>query len=157
MLPRAILSYQHAGNILLKRTRFSTKRGVRDSAFWTWTTQSRPSWKENKKEALIVCCVFAITGSTSVGLVRPALKRLGIEGTLWDGPNSYRLLSVIAVSPIYACILLLTVRLLVTFEIVLYWPFVSIKFVGNTSGTTPILCINVNKDIWTVHAKGFKK
>lgn len=74
--------------------------------FWKWTTQQRPSWKEDKTEALVLFCVFGITGSSSVAFVRPALKNiLGIEGTLIDGPWSYRIASILIISPIYACIL----------------------------------------------------
>ena len=51
--------------------------------------------------------MFGITGSSSVALVRPALKSvLGIEGTMIDGPNSYRFLSFFLVTPIYCCVLL---------------------------------------------------
>ncbi len=73
--------------------------------FWKWTTQSRPSWKENKIEAAVLFCVFGITGSSSVYFVRPALKNIGIDGTWKDGPWSYRIASVVIISPIYACIL----------------------------------------------------
>ena len=75
-------------------------------AFWKWTTQERPSWRENYTEAVVVCGVFAVTGSTSVAVVRPFLKyTIGLEGSLYEGPNSYRVLSIILVSPIYACLL----------------------------------------------------
>ena len=74
--------------------------------FWHWTTQHRPNWRESKKEAAIVFVVFGITGSTSVTVVRPALKATtGIEGSLIKGPWSYRILSILAVSPIYAAML----------------------------------------------------
>ncbi|KAL1528781.1 hypothetical protein AB1Y20_010108 [Prymnesium parvum] len=74
--------------------------------FWAWTTRERPSWRHDKLEAAVALCVFGVTGSTSVALVRPALKStLGLEGSLRDGPNSYRLLSVVLVSPIYAVLL----------------------------------------------------
>jgi hypothetical protein len=73
--------------------------------FWKWTTQTRPSWKENKTEAAVLFCVFGVTGSSSVAFVRPALKNIGIDGTMMDGPWSYRIASVFIISPIYACIL----------------------------------------------------
>ena len=77
------------------------------SRFWTWTTQTRPHWRESYTEAAVLFCVFGITGSSSVALVRPAMKHfLGIEGTMMEGPNSYRVLSFLLVSPIYACVLL---------------------------------------------------
>ena len=77
------------------------------SSFWAWTTQTRPSWRESKIEAAVIFCVFGMTGSTSVAVVRPCLKNfLGIDGSMIDGPNSYRVLSILAVSPIYAGFLL---------------------------------------------------
>lgn len=80
----------------------SSSRG----GFWEWTTQHRPSWKESPLEAAVAFTVFGITGSTSVAVVRPTLKSVfGIEGTMRDGPNSYRVMSVVAVSPIYAAML----------------------------------------------------
>src|SRR5690349_17850077 len=74
--------------------------------FWQWTCQQRPHWRESYVEAAVLFTVFGITGSSSVALVRPALKHfLGMEGSLIDGPNSYRILSILIISPIYACIL----------------------------------------------------
>eukprot|EP00747_Dinoflagellata_sp_TGD_P023187 gnl/TRDRNA2_/TRDRNA2_129620_c0_seq1.p1 gnl/TRDRNA2_/TRDRNA2_129620_c0~~gnl/TRDRNA2_/TRDRNA2_129620_c0_seq1.p1 ORF type:complete len:211 (+),score=15.36 gnl/TRDRNA2_/TRDRNA2_129620_c0_seq1:71-634(+) len=74
--------------------------------FWNWTTQPRPSWRESPVEAAVIFCVFGITGSTSVAVVRPLLKEtIGLEGSLRDGPWSYRILSILLVSPVYACIL----------------------------------------------------
>ena len=81
------------------RRRYSTE-------FWKWTTQPRPSWRESYTEAAVLFCVFGVTGSTSVVVVRPFLKHtIGLEGSLYEGPNSYRVLSIVLVSPIYACIL----------------------------------------------------
>jgi len=50
--------------------------------------------------------VFGVTGSTSVSIVRPALHQMGLQGSMKEGPWSYRIGSFIVVSPIYACILL---------------------------------------------------
>ena len=78
--------------------------------FRKWTTQARPDWKTDKTEAFVLFVVFGITGSSSVALVRPLLKNfLGIEGSLWEGPNSYRAMSLILISPVYALILLTVV------------------------------------------------
>ena len=75
--------------------------------FWSWTTQKRPSWKEDKTEAAVIFVVFGVTGSSSVAFVRPCLKNtFGLEGNMIDGPWSYRLISLVAVSPIYAVLLL---------------------------------------------------
>ena len=76
------------------------------SSFWSWTTQQRPSWRESKVEAAVLFCVFGVTGSSSVYFVRPCLKSLGIEGSMKDGPWSYRILSFLLVSPIYSVILI---------------------------------------------------
>lgn len=71
--------------------------------FWAWTTQQRPSWRTSPLEAAVAFCVFGITGSTSVAVVRPFLKKtMGLEGSLKDGPWSYRIISLVVVSPFYA-------------------------------------------------------
>jgi hypothetical protein len=74
--------------------------------FWTWTTTRRPHWRESPKEAAILFTVFGITGSSSVMLVRPSLESMGLKGNMRDGPWSYRILSILAVSPIYATVLI---------------------------------------------------
>ena len=57
-------------------------------------------------EAAVAIVVFGVTGSTSVAVTRPALKNtLGLEGSMLEGPNSYRVLSLLLVSPIYAVLL----------------------------------------------------
>ena len=74
--------------------------------FWRWTTQPRPSWKEDKTEAAVAFCVFGVTGSSSVAVVRPLLRETtGLEGSMKDGPWSYRVVSLLCVSPVYACVL----------------------------------------------------
>lgn len=73
--------------------------------FISWTTQQRPHWRENKVEAMVAICVFGITGTASVSLVRPAINKLGLKGSMREGPWSYRIGSIFAVSPIYACVL----------------------------------------------------
>ena len=49
--------------------------------------------------------VFGVTGSTSVALVRPGLKNMGMEGSMREGPWSYRIGSLLIVSPIYSVVL----------------------------------------------------
>ena len=73
--------------------------------FWKWTTQERPHWRESMVEAIVLFCVFGVTGSSSMMLVRPALAGLGLKGNMVDGPWTYRILSLLIVSPIYACVL----------------------------------------------------
>jgi hypothetical protein len=74
--------------------------------FWQWTTKPRPYWTKNVREGAITFTVFGVTGSSSVYFVRPAVEKVfGIKGTLIDGPNEYRIVSLLCVSPIYALIL----------------------------------------------------
>jgi hypothetical protein len=75
------------------------------SVFWKWTSQVRPHWRESKVEAAVLFTVFGITGSSTMFLVRPALKTFGIEGSMIDGPNSYRVISFLTITPIYITIL----------------------------------------------------
>jgi len=90
--------------ILRQRRRFSNNLSAK---FWEWTTRSRPSWRESAKEASVLFVVFGVTGTTSVSLVRPALKHtIGLEGSLKEGPWSYRIGSLLLVSPVYACVFL---------------------------------------------------
>ena len=68
------------------------------TGFWAWTTLPRPHWKECKTEAAIVFTVFGVTGTTSVAAVRPTLKHtIGLDGTMVDGPWSYRIGSILLV------------------------------------------------------------
>ncbi len=55
---------------------------------------------------MVAAIVFGVAGSTSAWLVRPTVEKVfGIEGSLIDGPNSYRLVSLLCLSPVYAVIL----------------------------------------------------
>ena len=77
--------------------------------FWKWTTKERPNWKSNFSEGAIACTVFGITGSSSLYFVRPILKQFGIEGSIIEGPASYRIFAVasfLITSPLYAVMLL---------------------------------------------------
>jgi hypothetical protein len=54
-------------------------------------------------EMVLLCTVFAITGTSTMVLVRPAVSEiLGLKGSLKDGPWSYRLCSLIIMTPLYA-------------------------------------------------------
>jgi hypothetical protein len=57
-------------------------------------------------EAAVLFTVFGVTGSSTMFAVRPALKKIGLEGTMQDGPWSYRIGSVLIISPIYSMILI---------------------------------------------------
>lgn len=74
--------------------------------FWNWTTTPRLNWKSNIKEAVIATIVFGVTGTTTMFLIRPCLKTVfGLEGSLLEGPNSYRIISILTISPVYAILL----------------------------------------------------
>lgn len=65
-----------------------------------WTAEWAKEWGHR-------CVVFAFTGSSTMVLVRPAItKGLGLEGTMKDGPWSYRIASFVLISPVYAALLL---------------------------------------------------
>lgn len=58
------------------------------------------------REMVLLCTVFAITGSSTMVLVRPAVsKGLGLQGSLKDGPWAYRICSIVIMTPIYATML----------------------------------------------------
>ena len=57
-------------------------------------------------EWFTICIIFGITGSSAVYLIRPIITHLtGLSGTLRDGPNSYRLLYILLLSPSYYIVL----------------------------------------------------
>jgi hypothetical protein len=70
--------------------------------FWAWTLKTRPSWRESKVEAAVAFTVLGATGTGTMVLVRPSLKWIGLEGSMMEGPNSYRLGSILIISPMYA-------------------------------------------------------
>jgi hypothetical protein len=57
-------------------------------------------------EMVLICTVFAITGTSTMVLVRPAVSEvLGLKGTMKDGPWSYRICSLVIMTPLYSCML----------------------------------------------------
>ena len=57
-------------------------------------------------EMVLLCTVFGITGSSTMVLVRPAVSDiLGLKGSFKDGPWSYRICSVVIMTPLYATLL----------------------------------------------------
>jgi hypothetical protein len=60
------------------------------------------------REMLLICTVFGITGTSTMILVRPAVSEiLGIQGSLKDGPWSYRICSIVIMTPIYSFLLVI--------------------------------------------------
>jgi len=59
-------------------------------------------------EMVLLCTVFAITGTSTMVLVRPAVSEvLGLKGSLKDGPWSYRICSIVIMTPVYSAMLVL--------------------------------------------------
>mmetsp|Transcript_152 Transcript_152/g.373 ORF Transcript_152/g.373 Transcript_152/m.373 type:complete len:193 (-) Transcript_152:359-937(-) len=58
------------------------------------------------REVTLICTVFAITGTSTMVLVRPAVsKGLGLKGSFKEGPWSFRICSLVVMTPIYATLL----------------------------------------------------
>ena len=65
--------------------------------------RNTPAWY---REMTLLCTVFAITGSSTMFLVRPAMSNvLGLEGSMKEGPWSYRICSLVIMTPLYATLL----------------------------------------------------
>lgn len=63
---------------------------------------SRAWWAE----MALICTVFGVTGSSSMYLVKPLIKDVfAVEGSLKDGPWSYRALCVLVLMPAYSLLL----------------------------------------------------
>jgi len=59
-------------------------------------------------EKLVVCVVFAVTGSTTAYFVRPFVEKvLHLQGSLWEGPWAYRVAYVVTITPIYSLLLVI--------------------------------------------------
>ena len=58
------------------------------------------------REMILICTVFAITGTSTMMLVRPAVKNvLGLQGSFKDGPWAYRISTIVIMSPLYSILL----------------------------------------------------
>lgn len=67
--------------------------------------RNTPRWYA---EMVLLCTVFGITGSSTMFLVRPATTEvLGLQGSFKDGPWSYRICSVVIMTPIYSTLLVI--------------------------------------------------
>jgi len=75
--------------------------------YWTSEPISHPRFSPLWwRDTVLILVVFSITGSLSLLVVKPLLSSVfGISGSLRDGPNSYRLLSVLLVPPAYSVML----------------------------------------------------
>ncbi|CAI2164197.1 14032_t:CDS:2 [Funneliformis geosporum] len=98
----SLLHYQsnNGSSNSLNARQYVTRNGCEQEEIkrWSWTW-----WKE----FTIILTVFAITGSTTVRIVRPIVTHVfGIEGGFIDGPWSYRLAYLSITLPLYSIILL---------------------------------------------------
>ena len=58
------------------------------------------------RDQVLILAVFSITGSLALYLVRPLLSSvLGLQGSMRDGPWSYRILTLLLVPPAYSVML----------------------------------------------------
>ncbi|KAF9113322.1 hypothetical protein BGX27_001772 [Mortierella sp. AM989] len=59
------------------------------------------------KEWTIIMAVFAVTGSSTVMVVKPVLKEVfKLDGSMREGPWSFRIAYLSTTLPLYSCILL---------------------------------------------------
>mmetsp|Transcript_68556 Transcript_68556/g.76677 ORF Transcript_68556/g.76677 Transcript_68556/m.76677 type:complete len:216 (+) Transcript_68556:65-712(+) len=89
----------------------ATKDASRISKFWKTFSGPKPMperWTAKwYREMVLICTVFAITGSSTMLLVRPAVsKGFALEGSFKDGPWAFRICSLVVMTPIYATLLL---------------------------------------------------
>lgn len=102
---------------LLQRTRYFSTSGnggakppSTNQSFlqkWMAPKEMPPRWTLRwYGEMALLCTVFAITGTSTMVLVRPAVSDvLGLKGSLKDGPWSYRICSLVIMTPVYATLL----------------------------------------------------
>ena len=86
--------------------------GIKHSISKAWTNYTAPKEMPPRwttpwyAEMILISTVFAITGTSTMVLVRPAVSSgLGLKGSLKDGPWSYRICSLVIMTPIYATLL----------------------------------------------------
>jgi len=97
----------------LAYTRRSYSSGKENKASETWLQrwmapkEIPPRWTTAwYREMVLICTVFAITGSSTMVLVRPMVSHgLGLKGSMKEGPWSYRICSIIIMTPLYAGLL----------------------------------------------------
>mmetsp|Transcript_19144 Transcript_19144/g.28488 ORF Transcript_19144/g.28488 Transcript_19144/m.28488 type:complete len:191 (+) Transcript_19144:155-727(+) len=98
-----IMGQQRVQQRLQYRYNFST-----ESKNQKESKKSSFDWKKlakNPKEALIICIIFALAGSTTMYVVRPIFNMIGFKGSLKEGPWSYRIGYILMMTPAYSAIL----------------------------------------------------
>ena len=110
-------------SILLQRNQAVHKRTFTSNSSQKATNESQSTflqrWMGQKEipprgtlkwygEMTLICTVFAITGTSTMVAVRPAVSDiLGLRGSMKDGPWSYRICSLVIMTPLYALNLVL--------------------------------------------------
>jgi hypothetical protein len=70
----------------------------------TKQNKTKPIYTFLKKT--VIMTVFAVTGSSTAFVVRPLVSDgLGLQGSFKDGPMSFRVVSLVAMMPIYSALL----------------------------------------------------
>lgn len=116
---------QNTRNLTSKTTSDAIKKGSVQAAQSSASKTAQPHgtllqrWMGHKEipprgtlkwygEMALLCTVFAITGSSTMVLVRPAVSDvLGLKGSFKDGPWSYRVCSIVIMTPVYSAMLVL--------------------------------------------------
>eukprot|EP00290_Baffinella_frigidus_P045486 CAMPEP_0180414860 /NCGR_PEP_ID=MMETSP0989-20121125/45884_1 /TAXON_ID=697907 /ORGANISM="non described non described, Strain CCMP2293" /LENGTH=183 /DNA_ID=CAMNT_0022419591 /DNA_START=174 /DNA_END=721 /DNA_ORIENTATION=- len=102
---RVTQAHMHARSLASSST---PSPGSAYARFWAWTTRPTPEFLRFSQawwgEQAFRCGVFAVTGSSSLLLLRPVLRTAlqEPEGSLMQGPNTYRAASLLFLSPAYA-------------------------------------------------------
>ncbi|KAL7430321.1 hypothetical protein ACHAXH_002751 [Discostella pseudostelligera] len=109
--------------------------------------RNTPRWYA---EMALICTVFGITGTSTMFLVRPAVSDvLGLKGSFKEGPWSYRICSLVIMTPIYSTLLVIIGTI---FGRHAYFRHFSVKMFSRF-GVPPEL---MDKN-YHVNAKNFKK
>eukprot|EP01096_Ripella_sp_DP13-Kostka_P011350 TRINITY_DN4565_c0_g2_i9.p1 TRINITY_DN4565_c0_g2~~TRINITY_DN4565_c0_g2_i9.p1 ORF type:complete len:194 (-),score=45.45 TRINITY_DN4565_c0_g2_i9:92-673(-) len=92
---------------ILEENKKMEKKGKRE--WWTYVPGSIPDAVPSEGrwwwDRIIICTVFAIAGS-STSQLKPLLTYMGLEGSMIEGPWSYRIGYVLVLTPAYSVILL---------------------------------------------------
>mmetsp|Transcript_13004 Transcript_13004/g.19813 ORF Transcript_13004/g.19813 Transcript_13004/m.19813 type:complete len:188 (+) Transcript_13004:166-729(+) len=119
--------------------------------YWTAPVEIPPRYTLKwYGEMTLLCTVFAITGSSTMFLVRPAMNEvLGLKGSMKDGPWTYRLCSIVIMTPIYPILLVCTGTL---FGRHVYFRHFAVKMFSRFGIPAELMDKN-----FKANAKGFRK
>lgn len=117
-----LLDKDSSGNYKYSNYNSTTQQDFQERRFQRFSNESviarwfssEPASSESSKESrwkwwldkIIICIVFAITGSSALFFVRPLMSQVfQIEGSLKEGPWSYRVLYCSVMMPCYSVLL----------------------------------------------------